>query len=174
MAIKPHFAHYAVLAALAVALSGCSSSPKLDTPPAGRSGASTSPKPADTSGQTSGVGGDNLSGPPSGVGRVVYFDFDSFVIKSEYQDLIDQQARYLRSRTSSRTTLEGNTDERGSHEYNLALGQKRAEAVQRALTLNGASAGQIEAVSLGAEKPADPGHDETAYAKNRRVEFRYR
>jgi peptidoglycan-associated lipoprotein len=71
-------------------------------------------------------------------------------------------------------TLEGNTDERGSREYNLALGQKRAEAVQHALVLVGASSGQIEAVSFGAEKPADPGHDEAAWGKNRRVEFRYR
>jgi peptidoglycan-associated lipoprotein len=108
------------------------------------------------------------------VGRVVYFDFDSFVVKPQYQDLITQQARYLQSHGTSHVTLEGNTDERGSREYNLALGQKRAEAVQRVLVLEGATSGQIEAVSFGAEKPADSGHDETAYAKNRRVEFHYR
>jgi len=174
MAIKPHFVHYVVLAALAVVLSGCTSSPKLSTPPAGRTGASNSQKPGDASGQTSGVNGDSLSGPPASVGRVVYFDFDSATVKPEYQGLIDQQARYLRSRSASHVVLEGNTDERGSREYNLALGQRRAEAVLRVLVLDGASSSQVEAVSLGAEKPADLGHDEMAYAKNRRVEFRYR
>jgi peptidoglycan-associated lipoprotein len=109
-----------------------------------------------------------------GADRIIYFDFDSFVIKPEYQGVVDKQARFLRANTSRHVSLEGNTDERGSREYNLALGQKRAEAVQRALVLEGVSAGQIESVSFGAEKPADPGHDEAAWAKNRRVEFHYR
>jgi peptidoglycan-associated lipoprotein len=127
------------------------------------------------SGQTGNTSGANdLFGPPASVGRVVYFDFDSFVIKPEYQSLIAEHGRYLQSHSTVRVTLEGNTDERGSREYNLALGQKRSEAVQRVLALGGASGSQIEAVSLGAEKPADQGHDEAAYAKNRRVEFRYR
>jgi peptidoglycan-associated lipoprotein len=172
MTIKPHLVHYVALAALAVALSGCSSTPKLSAPPA-RSGGPTSGQQMGA-GQSGGVNQDNLSGPPASVGRVVYFDFDSFVIKPEYQDLIAQHAHYLQSHTASHVTLEGNTDERGSREYNLALGQKRAEAVQRVLVLDGASSSQIESVSFGAEKPADPGHDEGAYAKNRRVEFRYR
>jgi peptidoglycan-associated lipoprotein len=173
MAIKPRFIHYAAFAVLAaaLALSGCSST-KLSTPP--RASANTG-KQVLPSGQTGNIGDKNdLSGPPASVGRVVYFDFDSFVIKPEYQGLVSEHARYLQSHSASHVTLEGSTDERGSREYNLALGQKRAEAVQRVLVLGGASANQIESVSLGAEKPADPGHDEAAYAKNRRVEFRYR
>jgi len=175
MAIKSHLIHYAGLAALALTIAGCSSTPTLDTPPPDRR-----PSPPPTGQQlkspiqTNGVTGDDLSGPPASVGRVVYFDFDSFAIKPEYQGLITQQARYLQSHSPSHVTLEGSTDERGSREYNLALGQKRAEAVQRVLVLQGATQNQIESVSFGAEKPADPGHDEMAYAKNRRVEFRYR
>ena len=174
MAIKPHFVHYVVLAALAVVLSGCTSSPKLSTPPAGRTGASNSQKPGDASGQTSGVNGDSLSGPPASVGRVVYFDFDSATVKPEYQGLIDQQARYLRSRSASHVVLEGNTDERGSREYNLALGQKRADAVKRSLLLLGAREDQLESVSLGKEKPRNPGSGEEAWAENRRADILYR
>jgi peptidoglycan-associated lipoprotein len=172
MTIKPHFMHYAAFAVLTVALAGCSSTPKLNKPPV-RSGP-PSGQQLHSSGQTGNVNGNNLSGPPASVSRVVYFDFDSFVIKPEYQSLIAEHARYLQSHTASHVTLEGNTDERGSREYNLALGQRRSEAVQRVLVLGGASGGQIESVSFGAEKPAEPGHDESAYAKNRRVEFRYR
>jgi len=174
MMIKSHFVYCAAFAALAMALSGCSSTPKLSAPPPARvvhngppSGQQIQTPPA------SNMSENDLSGPPAYVGRVVYFDFDSFVIKPEYQDLIAQNARYLQSHTASHVTLEGNTDERGSREYNLALGQKRAEAVQRALVLQGASSDQIESVSFGAEKPVDPGHDEAAYSKNRRVDFRY-
>jgi peptidoglycan-associated lipoprotein len=175
MAIKPHLVGYAAFAALVVALSGCSSSPKLSAPPAHKSGPPSGQQVGNASGQnTAGVNGNDLSGPAASVGRVVYFDFDSSAIKPEYQGLVAEHARYLRSHTASHVTLEGNTDERGSREYNLALGQRRAESVQRALVLEGASSNQIEAVSLGAEKPADQGHDEAAYAKNRRAEFRYR
>ncbi|MDR0274198.1 MAG: peptidoglycan-associated lipoprotein Pal [Burkholderiaceae bacterium] len=171
MTIKSRFIHYAAFAALAAALAGCSSTPKLSAPPANANSGQQQAQPA---GQTGGVNGNNLSGPAASVGRVVYFDFDSFAIKPEFQGLIAEHARYLQSHAASHVTLEGNTDERGSREYNLALGQRRAEAVQRVLVLGGASSGQIESVSFGAEKPADPGHNEAAYAKNRRVDFRYR
>jgi peptidoglycan-associated lipoprotein len=173
MTIKQHLAYCVVFTAFAAALAGCSSAPKLSEPPARQASSGVQPQSGMPGGQTAGVNQDDLSGPPASVGRVVYFDFDSFVIKPQYRDLITQQARYLQSHHASHVTLEGNTDERGSREYNLALGQKRAEAVQHALVLEGASNDQIESVSFGAEKPADPGHDETAYAKNRRVEFRY-
>jgi peptidoglycan-associated lipoprotein len=173
MTIKPHLIGCAVIAALAVALSGCSSSPKLSAPQArAHSGPALNQK-SETSGEASGLNANDLGGPPASVGYVVYFDFDSFAILPQFQGLISAHARFLQSHPASHVTLEGNTDERGSREYNLALGQKRAEAVQRALVLGGASGGQIESVSFGAEKPADSGHDETAYAKNRRVEFRY-
>ena len=111
---------------------------------------------------------------PAGVGRVIYFDFDSFTVKPEYQGLVDQHARFLQGNRGRSVAVEGHTDERGSREYNLALGQKRAEAVRRALTLVGATDAQIEAVSFGEEKPAVSGSSEDAYSQNRRVEIRYR
>ena len=105
--------------------------------------------------------------------RSVLFDYDSYVIKDQYRPLVEAHAKFLVSHPKVRMLIQGNTDERGSREYNLALGQKRAEAVRRALTLVGASDSQIEAVSFGKEKPAVEGNTEDAYAKNRRVEFRY-
>ena len=106
--------------------------------------------------------------------RIVYFDYDSFAINPEFQGLIDVHARFLRSDKARRVNVEGHTDERGGREYNLALGQKRAEAVRRALALLGVPDGQIEAVSFGKEKPAVAGSDEAAMAKNRRAEITYR
>jgi len=105
--------------------------------------------------------------------RVVYFDFDSFVIKPEFQSLIADQARQIKAQAGRKVVIEGHTDERGGREYNLALGQKRAEAVVGALTVLGVSSQQLEAVSFGKEKPAVQGSDEAAFAKNRRAEFRY-
>ena len=111
---------------------------------------------------------------PVGVGRVVYFDYDSYTLKPEFQALVESHARHLRTNPARHVTIEGHTDERGGREYNLALGQKRAEAVRRALTLLGVADKQIEAVSFGKEKPADAGADEAAYSKNRRAELAYR
>jgi len=106
--------------------------------------------------------------------KVIYFDFDSFVVKDEFRGTIDAYAKALSADRKKRLLLEGHTDERGGREYNLALGQKRAEAVQKSLVLLGASDGQIEAVSFGKERPAVLGSDEAAMAKNRRVELIYR
>ncbi|MEO9102869.1 MAG: peptidoglycan-associated lipoprotein Pal [Burkholderiales bacterium] len=117
---------------------------------------------------------DREDGPPSSVGRLVYFDYDSYVIKSDFQNLIQENARFLRAAPNRQATLEGHTDQRGGSEYNLALGQRRAEAVKRALELLGVSSSQLEAVSFGKEKPADSGSDEQAMAQNRRVEIGYR
>ena len=108
------------------------------------------------------------------LGRVVYFDFDSFVVRGEYQPLVDAYANSLSASKSRRMVVEGHTDERGGREYNLALGQKRAEAVVKSLTLLGVGEGQVEAVSFGKERPADEGHDEDAWAKNRRAEMKDR
>lgn len=119
--------------------------------------------------------GQNPAGQaPVGVARVVYFDYDSFAIKPEFASLLEAHARHLKADTRRRIALEGHTDERGGREYNLALGQKRAEAVRRALGLLGVNDAQLEAVSFGKEKPADAGADEAAFAKNRRVEITYR
>lgn len=103
----------------------------------------------------------------------VYFDFDSFAVKDEFKPLLEKNAAFLRNHSSQHIVVQGNTDERGGSEYNLALGQKRAEAVRRALTLLGVADSQIEAVSFGKEKPKALGHDEQAWAQNRRADIVY-
>jgi peptidoglycan-associated lipoprotein len=105
--------------------------------------------------------------------RIVYFDHDSFVIKPEFQSLIAGHARFAKAQPPRRLAIEGHTDETGGREYNLALGQKRAEAVRDALAILGVSSTQMEAVSFGKEKPAVAGNDEAAFSKNRRAEIRY-
>lgn len=105
--------------------------------------------------------------------RSVYFDFDSFAIKSDYNSLIERQGKYLAANPSLSIKVEGNTDERGSAEYNLALGQKRAAAVVSALKVYGVKDGQLEAISWGEEKPKATGHDEAAWAENRRADLDY-
>ncbi|HMN56852.1 MAG TPA: peptidoglycan-associated lipoprotein Pal [Ottowia sp.] len=167
--------------ATALVLAGCGSDVKLDQPAEGSStaaGAGVGGAAGQGTGQSSvtqvqaGASAADKAGPV-GVAKVILFDYDSYVVKPEYQSVVDQHARFLQSHPNARLVLEGNTDQRGSREYNLALGQKRAEAVRRALTLVGASDSQIEAVSFGKEKPAVEGNSEEAYAQNRRVEFRY-
>ena len=106
--------------------------------------------------------------------RVVYFDFDSFVIKDDYKPMIERHARTLQAMTDKRLVIEGHTDERGGREYNLALGQKRAEAVLRSLALLGVPEARLEAVSFGQERPAAQGSGESAWAQNRRAELRDR
>ena len=106
--------------------------------------------------------------------RVIYFDYDSFVIKPEFQSVVETHARYLKADKNRKMAIEGHTDERGGREYNLALGQKRSEAVRRAIGLLGGPDAQIEAVSFGKEKPAAGGLDEGSFAKNRRAEINYR
>jgi peptidoglycan-associated lipoprotein len=103
----------------------------------------------------------------------VYFDFDSFTVKDEFRPTIEAHARYLQQNRSARMTIQGNTDERGSREYNIALGQKRAEAVKRMMTVLGAQEQQIETVSFGKEKPKAQGHDESSWAENRRDDILY-
>lgn len=107
-------------------------------------------------------------------GRVVYFDFDSFVLKDDYKPVVDAHAKALSANRNARMMVEGHADERGGREYNLALGQKRAETVLRSLVLLGARDDQLEAVSFGKERPAVDGHDEAAWAKNRRAELKDR
>jgi len=111
---------------------------------------------------------------PANAAKVIYFDYDSYIVKPEFQAVIEAHAQFLKSSQRARVSLEGHTDERGSREYNLALGQKRADAVRQSLTLLGVSAAQIESVSFGEEKPAVAGSDEAAYAKNRRAEVFYK
>ena len=120
------------------------------------------------------VGANPLTDPASPLSkRSVFFDFDSFVVKDEYKPLVEAHARYLQSHPAARMTIQGNTDERGSREYNIALGQKRADSVKRMMTLLGAGEAQIETVSFGKEKPRNQGHDEAAWAENRRDDILY-
>ena len=105
--------------------------------------------------------------------RSIYFDYDSFDIKSEYKDLVGAHARFLNERRHLKILVQGHTDERGGREYNLALGQKRADAVKKALLLLGVREEQLESVSLGKEKPKNIGHDEAAWAENRRADIVY-
>jgi peptidoglycan-associated lipoprotein len=179
-------------AALALLLSACATSTRLepaapveDRSVGARAGASAG-GPADgsgaTTGQTSqssvatldlGKNGDAGSGN-AGLPRTVYFDFDSFAVKDAYRPVIEANARYLSANRKRSLMIEGHTDDRGGREYNLALGQKRAEAVVRALNLLGVTDSQTEAVSYGEERPAVTGNDEFAWAKNRRAELRDR
>lgn len=110
----------------------------------------------------------------AGAQRIIYFDFDSFSVKDEYRPTIDRFAKSLAADRKKKLQVEGHTDDRGGREYNLALGQKRAEAVGKSLALLGALDAQVEAVSFGKERPAAQGSDEAAWAQNRRAELNYR
>ena len=103
--------------------------------------------------------------------RQIFFDYDRFDVKDEYRPLIEAHAKYLRENPNAKMLIQGNADERGSREYNVALGQKRAESVTKLLVLLGARADQIEAISWGEEKPRGNGHDEKAWSENRRADF---
>jgi peptidoglycan-associated lipoprotein len=170
---------YALTLIAASVLAGCASDVKLDEPVKVETAqvkppVSTQPqqpaKPAETAVPTV----DLFSQYTQQVAdkRVVYFDFDSDVVKEEYRPLIDLHAKRLNANKKAALNLEGHTDERGGREYNLALGQRRAEAVAKSLTLLGVAANQVEAVSFGKERPAAQGTGEEVWAKNRRVELK--
>lgn len=110
---------------------------------------------------------------PISTNRSVYFDYNDFSIKKEYENMLEQHGKYLAANPSVAVKIEGSTDERGGSEYNLALGQKRAEAVRRALMVDGAKDSQVEAISWGKEKPKAGGHDEASWAENRRADLDY-
>ena len=156
---------------IAVVLAGCQSTPTTDTaaPVEDKSAAGTTPGGASTSGTS------NPLRDPNNIlsKRSVYFDFDSYVVRDEFKPLVEAHGRYLQSNRNARMTIQGNADERGSHEYNLALGQRRADAVKRMMILLGAGDGQVETVSFGKEKPRNQGHDEVAWAENRRDDMVY-
>jgi peptidoglycan-associated lipoprotein len=170
-----------IVASLAV-LAGCSSVKLDDKPPVeSRSGTAVTPG-AGGAGQGQGgatesrVASVDLAKPVAADPnqRTVYFDFDSYVVKDEFRGIVESNAKVLVADRKKRLAIEGHTDERGGREYNLALGQKRAEAVAKSLTLLGATEAQMEAVSFGKERPAVQGSDEAAWAKNRRAELVYR
>src|SRR3984957_20274882 len=136
-------------------------------------GASTSATPlgGDESANGSAQGGAGPNG--SAESRIIYFDFDKSDIRPEFASIVTANAQYLTSHPGAKLKLEGNTDERGTREYNIGLGERRAQAVRRALMLQGVGETQLTTVSFGAERPAVEGDDEAAWAKNRRVEMVY-
>ena len=164
-------------AALALLMAACSSTPdstnQTGAPVETRGGG-----PAVATVTTGGVEGGRLpavlTDPKSILSkRSVYFDYDSYEVKSEYKDLVTAHAKFLAENRQFKMLIQGNTDERGSREYNLALGQKRADAIRKMLSLLGVSEGQLESVSLGEEKPKNEGHNESAWAENRRGDMLY-
>jgi peptidoglycan-associated lipoprotein len=181
---------FSLAAVAAVALmAGCASEVKLAEPapvetrtpgavPSAAGGVAQTPgaRPAGT--PQSSVATVNLTQPTaatpsaSQIARIVYFDFDSFVIKDEFKPAVEGHAKVMSTNKQRRMVVEGHADERGSREYNLALGQKRAEAVVKTLSLLGVGPAQVEAVSFGEERPAAQGSDEAAWSKNRRAELK--
>jgi len=167
-----------VLLMACLGLAGCKTKPpKTEVPPpaseVGAGSQASGAGGANAAGQN--AGDDETAGPQAGLlaKRVVYFDFDSSEIKGEGTDIVGAHAKYLANNPTARVRLEGHTDDRGSREYNIGLGERRAQSVRRALLLQGATEAQLSTVSYGAERPAVAGHDEAAWAKNRRVEIVY-
>jgi len=177
---SPLRSYWALFALLAL-LGGCSSNPPADkgvpveerTPSTDTSGAAT----AGTTGTAisgSSTGANPLKDPRNVLSkRSVYFDFDRYDVKDEYKPMIEAHGKYLQANKSAKMTIQGNADERGSREYNIALGQRRADTVKRMMQIYGASDSQIETVSFGKEKPHNQGHDEGAWAENRRDDIVY-
>jgi peptidoglycan-associated lipoprotein len=156
----------------AVLLSACSSTKLNDKAPV-EDRASSSATDARSVG-TINASSDPLNDPQGVLAkRSVYFDYDSYIVKNEYQSVVENHAKYLQKNPGRKIIIQGNTDARGGAEYNLALGQKRAEAVRKSLSLLGVPDSQMEAVSLGKEKPKALGNDEAAWAENRRADIVY-
>ncbi len=174
-----------IIAALVVAaLAGCASKGTQEAAPVEDKGGAAATTPGAT---TSGAGGTGVGGTPAASAvpahrdptnilsqkRSIYFDFDEYAIKDQYRPIIEAHAKYLQANKTLHVTLQGNTDERGTREYNIALGQRRADAVKQLMVLLGATDAQIETVSFGKEKPRREGHDEASWAENRRVDIVY-
>ena len=172
--------HVFWIVAFAAGLAGCGSSVKLDeteVPVESRTPTEVGPG---SGGAASGTSQSQVTsvdltkssaGAANGLARVIYFEFDSFVVEDKFRPTVDAHAKLLAADRKKRLSIEGHTDERGGREYNLALGQRRAEAVVQSLTLLGAGVNQLEAVSFGEERPAAAGSDEAAWAQNRRAEL---
>lgn len=168
-----------LVAAGTLMLSACTSMeerPSQDVPVEDHSSQAATGEGAETGGAQVGGGftGSELNNPDSPLAkRVIYFEFDSSEISQEARDLISAHAKYLADHPEVSVVLEGHTDERGSREYNLALGERRARAVERLMTLQGVAQNQLQVISFGEERPVALGHDESAWRLNRRVELLY-
>ena len=177
--------HFWSLMMVSVVLAGCASGVKLDDVPVEDKSASASGVGVGVQGIGAGQGaaqtsvasvtvGQTATGQrPVGIAHLVFFDFDSFVIRADARPVIASHAQFLQANKQRKANLEGHTDDRGGREYNLALGQKRADAVRQALSLLGVPESQLEAVSFGKEKPLATGGSDADQAQNRRVEIRY-
>ena len=178
-------ANMLLAAAVTLALAGCASKK-----PAGAEGAAIEERGAASSSASDGKssstskdavvarslgdegdGSGDVAGAPSA--RQIFFDLDQYTVKPEYQGVVQATADFLKSKPKVRVIIQGNTDDRGSREYNLSLGQKRAESVRRALGVLGIGEDRIEAVSFGEEKPMAECHDESCWSKNRRADIVY-
>jgi peptidoglycan-associated lipoprotein len=167
------------VATLSMVLAGCQSTPEAEKPAGVEDrtpGAASKSAPSPT---TSGVGSSSMSGnplkDPSSIlsKRTIYFDFDRDDIKAEFVPIVEAHGKYLRENRGAKLLIQGSADERGSREYNLALGQRRSDAIKRRLVVLGVTEVQIESVSLGEEKPACQDHDEACWYKNRRGDMLY-
>jgi len=186
-----YFLRYILVpAALAAGLAACSSTPEDEQkpaaveerqqvpPPAG--GATTQPVKPDSVARVdlTGAGKPPPRAPHNDPGNIlsrrsIYYDLDQYTVKDQYRELVEAHAKYLRANLQLKMLVQGNTDERGSREYNVGLGQRRSDGLKKMLLLLGVKEEQVEAVSLGEEKPADAGHDEAAWSKNRRSDILY-
>ena len=172
-----------IFAAIVIAtLAGCASKGTEQAPVEDKGGSATVVAPGTS---TTGTAASGISGTATGMmphkdpanilsqKRTIYFDYDQDTIKDEYKATVEAHAKYLQGNRQLKIILQGNTDERGTREYNIALGQRRADAVKKLMILLGASEVQIETVSFGKEKPRSEGHDESSWAQNRRVDIVY-
>jgi peptidoglycan-associated lipoprotein len=170
-------------ALVAAFVAGCTTTPTT-APVEDKSTATTPGTTAPGGAATSGTTSSGVAGTTTGANplkdpnnilskRSVYFEYDSFTIADKYKPIVEAHAKYLAANRNARVTLQGHADERGSREYNIALGQKRADAEKRMMTLLGAQETIVETVSFGKEKPKNLGHDEAAWAENRRVDIIY-
>jgi len=172
------------LAVFTAGLAACSGAPTTEQDPASVEDRSAKPVQKEPASATAPIAkvdvtGTKIAGQDPAVKtgvlaqRSIFYDLDQYDIKDQYKPLVEAHARYLRDNPGRKMLVQGNTDERGSREYNIALGQKRSEGVKRMLLLLGAKEDQVESVSLGEEKPRAEGHDEQAWSQNRRSDILY-
>jgi peptidoglycan-associated lipoprotein len=168
-----------------VALAGCASKTTQEAAPVEEGAPAAATTPGTTTTGTTPAGVSGTAGATAGMPtahkdpksilakRSIYFDYDQYVIKDEYKSLVEAHAKYLQANRNLRIIIQGNTDERGTREYNIALGQRRADAAKKLMIVLGAADSQIETVSFGKEKPRKEGHDESAWTENRRDDIVY-
>jgi len=170
----------ALYIAVASVLAACGGSETKPDVPVRDTSASTTQSGTGSGSTSSGLTTSTVKGDPTKdpnnilYKRSVYFDYDSNAVKDEFRPVVQAHSKYMTAdKKDSKIRIEGNCDERGSREYNLALGQRRAEAVKKVMTVLGVQDGRIETVSFGEEKPQSQGHDESAWAQNRRADIKY-